>query len=174
MILREALFIERRGEQSAKGRKVLKVPALYEMDANSGRAVGMSLQAWEPAARSRTVWLSWLIMKLREDAVGFTKLMVIHSCLCWALTKMTLFPSRQLPISETSLELWALEDSPSEETWSGCLGAWHPGYGPCRTSGNCTETAECGETTSLQGYLFNLYKKEGNFTEDFVSIQVSA
>lgn len=130
-----------------------KVPMLYEMDADSRGAVGMLLRAWEPAARSCTVWLSWLLMKLCEDAVDFTKLMVIHSCLCWVLTKTTLFLSRQLPESETSLELWAPGDSPNEEVWPECVEGCHSGCGPCRTSGNCTEATECGGTASLQGYL---------------------
>lgn len=62
-------------------------------------------------------------MKLHEDAVGFTQSMVIHSCLCWALTKMILFPSRQLPVSDTSLEFWAPGDSLSEKTLPGWVGA---------------------------------------------------
>lgn len=153
--------------------KWLKVPVLCEMDANSRRAVVMLLRAWEPAARSRTVRLSWLIMKLCEDAVVLSNWMVIHSCLCWALTELTVFTSRQPAKSETNLESWAPGNSPSEEAWSGWVRVWHSV--PCRTSGNCPEAAACGETTSLQGYLLNLYYEEGiTSTEDFVCIQTSA
>lgn len=54
---------------------------------------------------------------------AFTKLVVIHSCQCWALSKMTVLPSKQLPVPETCLELWALGDGPSEEVWSEWVGA---------------------------------------------------
>lgn len=71
-------------------------------------------------------------MKLQEDAVGFTKLVVTRGCLCWALTRMTLFP-------------WYLHwgpalnhrllDSPSEGVWSGWGGAWQPGVVPAEQVG---------------------------------------
>lgn len=123
--------------------KWLKVPVLYEMDANSRRTVVMLL--WEPAARSRTAWLSWLIMKLCEDAVVLSKLVVIHSCLCWALTELALLQQAASYIRDQPRTVGSWE----QEACSGWV--------TCRTSGNCTETAGCGETPSLQGYLFNLY-----------------
>lgn len=110
-------------------------------------------RCWEPAAASRAAWLpSWL--NFCEGAAGFTKVTVIHRCLCRVLIKRTVLPSTQPPVSGPALSCGLLGTSPSEKARSGGREAWWCGYDPGRTSADCTEKVEWGETTSPNGSLF--------------------